>query len=226
LTNGVIPAYIVPMNGPTPHFASLAIAPTSSRTSMPFEPDSAKNPNIYLRCKDYTEEEACYEFKEDNCFWNVDVDPPGCRFYVPAEAAGEEPADMSDCMLIKTFLKCQEAAPNGLLCEWDTTARTCIEVEECEDFMDQGQCNEALYETLNIQCQWQGGACGETVPAILQRVRPFSSQSSDSVTAMDYITTFSLAIPLCLISMFLSYICFERRRKRVSGDLDDHFVQM
>lgn len=207
MTNGVIPAYIVPMNGPTP---------------------PAKNPNIYLRCKDYTEEEACYEFKEDNCFWNVDVDPPGCRYYVPAEGAGEEPGDMADCMLIKTFLKCQEAAPNGLLCEWDTVGRTCIEVEECEDFMDQGQCNEALYETPNIQCQWQGGACGETVPAlsILQRVRPIPPQSSDSVHAIDYITAFSLAIPLCLISMFLSYICFERRRKRASSDLDDHFVQM
>merc|ERR1719361_17380 len=83
-----------------------------------------KDPNIYLRCKHYKNEQECYFDIEDNCFWNTDLDPPGCRYYVPSEGGPEgEPGDMEDCQLIKTPLKCKEATPNDALCMWDETSR-------------------------------------------------------------------------------------------------------
>jgi len=194
-------------------------------------PNHSQNPNIYLRCKEYDNEDLCYETAEDNCYWNPDLETPGCRFYVPEAGGGPEdlPADMTDCTLIKTFMKCKEATPNGGLCMWDSTTRMCEEAEECEDFTDEAQCNAAFYEAQNIQCSFNVDTCDEAAPPArrLRRVRPSSLEVSDSVDPIATIATFSLFFVIFFVSAYATYSCIQRsRRKRTKEQFEDHFLQM
>lgn len=209
--------------------------PYSPVNTQPVDTGPPKNPNIYLRCKEYTTEDDCYLDWQDNCFWNIDLPEPGCRFYVPNDGTGAEgePADLSDCQLIKTHFKCKEGTPPDAICAWDDTQRICEEMEECEDIVDEQTCNEAFYETANIHCMWDaGGTCVEqvpveTTPALLRRVRPSSFTTSDSADPIATVATLSLGALLFFFSAYVTYQCFMRHRKPADADdLDEHFMKM
>lgn len=202
--------------------------PYNPINTQPVDTGPPKNPNIYLRCKEYTTEEDCYLDWQDNCFWNIDLSEPGCRFYVPTGAEGE-PADLSDCAMITTHFKCKEGTPPDAICAWDDTQRLCEEMEECEDIADEQTCNEAFYETANIHCMWDGGMCGEqlpvdTTPALLRRVRPSSFTTSDSADPIATVATLSLGAVLFFFSAYVTYQCLRHRKPAHTDDLDEHFL--
>lgn len=166
-------------------------------------PGPGKNPNIYLRCKAYHEEE-CYRDEEDNCFWNMDASPdPACRYYVPSAGGEGQPGDMQDCTLIKSELKCHEATPPGTLCWWDKQFHICEEAEECEDFPDEAQCNGAEFKDQAVTCTWtEGAGCDESV--VLMK-----SQSSESSTdSADPIMYFSLVLFGCAVCLLVAVIVY------------------